>query len=111
MSFDFDQWSLSAEGKKSLSEVAEQIRKDKRWVFLRVDGHTDNIGSADYNMDLSLKRAISVASYLISHEGIDPSKVFIKGLGKSNPIADNVSSDGRRVNRRCEILFLVPKEA
>lgn len=110
VTFDFDQWSLSAEGKKSLSEVAELIRKDKKWVFLRVDGHTDNIGSAGYNMELSLKRAISVASYLIAREGIDPSRLFVKGLGKSKAIADNATAEGRKLNRRCEILFLVPKE-
>ncbi len=110
VTFDFDQWSLSEEGKKSLAEVAELIRKDKRWVFLRVDGYTDNIGSASYNMDLSLKRAISVAGYLIAREGIDPSRIFVKGLGKSKPLGDNATPEGRRLNRRCEILFLVPKE-
>lgn len=110
VTFDFDQWTLSAEGKKSLSEVAELIRKDKKWVYLRVDGHTDNIGSVDYNMDLSLKRAIAVASYLIAREGIDAGRIFLKGLGKSKPLADNATPEGRRVNRRCEILFLVQKE-
>lgn len=110
VSFDFDQWSLSAEGKKALSEVAEQIRRDKRWVYLRIDGHTDNIGSAGYNMDLSLKRAISVASYLIAREGIDPTRLFVKGLGKSRPIGDNKTAEGRKLNRRGEILFLIAKE-
>lgn len=109
VTFDFDQWSLSEEGRKSLAEVAELIRNDKKWVYLRVDGHTDNIGSSSYNMDLSLKRAISVASYLIAREGIDPSRVFIKGLGKSKPLADNTTAEGRKLNRRCEILFLVPR--
>lgn len=110
VTFDFDQWTLSSSGKKMLSEVAEQIRKDKKWLYLRVDGHTDNIGSLSYNMDLSLKRAISAASYLISHEGVDPSKVFIKGLGKSSPISENSTAAGRRNNRRTEVLFLVSKE-
>ena len=93
-----------------LSEVAEQIRKDKKWLYLKIDGHTDSIGSLAYNMDLSLKRAISAATYLISHEGVDPSKIFIKGLGKSTPISDNATADGRRKNRRTEILFLVSKD-
>lgn len=109
VTFDFDQWSLSEEGRKSLAEVAELIRNDKKWVYLRVDGYTDNIGSSSYNMDLSLKRAISVASYLIAREGIDPSRIFIKGLGKSKPLADNATAEGRKLNRRCEILFLVPR--
>lgn len=110
VTFDFDQWTLSASGKKMLSEVAEQIRKDKKWLYIKIDGHTDGIGSLSYNMDLSLKRAIAAATYLISHEGVNPSKVFIKGLGKSTPIAENNSAAGRRKNRRTEVLFLVSKE-
>lgn len=111
VTFDFDQWTLSNEGKKMLSEVADQIRKDKKWFYLKVDGHTDSIGSLPYNMDLSLKRAIAAATYLISHEGIEASKIFIKGFGKSTAIADNGTADGRRKNRRTEILFLVSKES
>lgn len=110
VTFDFDQWTLSAEGKKMLSEVAEQIRKDKKWLYLKIDGHTDSIGSLSYNMDLSLKRAIAVASHLISHEGIDSSRIFIKGFGKSVSVADNSTSEGRRKNRRTEILLLVSKD-
>jgi outer membrane protein OmpA-like peptidoglycan-associated protein len=93
-----------------LSEVAEQIRKDKKWLYIKIDGHTDGIGSTAYNMDLSLKRAIAAASYIISHEGVDPSKVFIKGFGKSSPMAENNTAAGRRDNRRTELLFLVSKE-
>jgi len=110
VTFDFDQWTLSAEGKKMLSEVADQIRKDKKWLYIKIDGHTDSIGSLGYNMDLSLKRAIAAATYLISREGVDPTKIFIKGFGKSTPIADNSSAEGRRKNRRTEILFLVGKD-
>jgi flagellar motor protein MotB len=61
-------------------------------------------------MDLSLKRAIAAATYLISHEGVNPAKVFIKGLGKSSPIAENNTAAGRSKNRRTEVLFLVSKE-
>jgi outer membrane protein OmpA-like peptidoglycan-associated protein len=109
VTFGFDQWTLSNEGIKMLSEVADQIRKDKKGLYLKVDGHTDAIGSLPYNMDLSLKRAIAVATYLINHEGIEASKIFIKGFGKSTAIADNSTVDGRRKNRRTEILFLVGK--
>lgn len=110
VTFDFDQWTLSSSGKKMLSEVAEQIRKDKKWLYIKIDGHTDAIGSLSYNMDLSLKRAIAAATYLISHEGISPSKVFVKGFGKSSPIAENNTAAGRRKNRRTEVLFLVSKD-
>ncbi|WP_243373961.1 OmpA family protein [Geotalea sp. SG265] len=107
--FEFGQADLSEEVKKSLSEVAEQARTDKNWTYMRIDGHTDSIGSTGYNMDLSVKRAIAIASYLIIKEGIEPSRVFIKGLGKSKLIGDNSTTEGRRLNRRFEILFLVPK--
>lgn len=110
VTFDFDQWTLSNEGKKMLSEVSELIRKDKKWLYLKIDGHTDSIGSVAYNMDLSLKRSIAAATYLVSNEGIEANKIFITGYGKSTPIADNDTADGRRKNRRTEILFLVRKE-
>src|SRR6185369_11105410 len=89
VTFDFDQWTLSSEGKKMLSEVSELIRKDKKWLYLKIDGHSDSIGSVAYNMDLSLKRSIAAATYLVSNEGIEASKIFIAGYGKSTPIADN----------------------
>jgi outer membrane protein OmpA-like peptidoglycan-associated protein len=107
--FEFGGMELSPDVRKSLSEVAEQIRNDKKWTYLRIDGHSDSIGSVSYNLDLSLKRAIAVATYLITTEGIDPGRVFIKGMGKSKPLSDNDTTEGRRINRRFEILFLVPK--
>ncbi len=109
IAFDYDQWSISEEGKKYLAEVAAEIRNDKKWAYLRVDGYSDNIGSENYNMDISLKRAISVAGYLINKEGVDPARIFVKGMGEAKPLADNSITEGRRFNRRCEVLFLVPK--
>ncbi|MBI1922445.1 MAG: OmpA family protein [Geobacter sp.] len=111
VAYEFGKWDISRQGREYLAEIAEQIRSDKKWVFLRVDGHTDNLGSATYNMDLSLKRAIAVATHLVTVEGIDPARIFIKGMGKSEPIADNGTTDGRAQNRRSEILFLIPKES
>lgn len=108
--FEFDNTDIVPEVKRSISELAEFIRKDEKWVFLTIDGHTDGVGSVKYNMDLSLKRAISVASHLITREGIDPSRVFVRGMGKSAPIADNSTDEGRKLNRRFEILFLVHKD-
>ena len=108
--FEFNMADLSDEVKRSISEAAEHIRNDKNWVYIRIDGHTDSIGSLNYNMDLSLKRAIAVASYLITKEGIDPRRIFVKGMGKTKMISDNSTPEGRRVNRRFEILFLVPKD-
>jgi len=108
--FEFDNAEMIPDVQKSVSELADFIRKDNKWIFLRIDGHTDGVGSLKYNMDLSLKRAISVANYLITREGIDPARIFVRGMGKSSPIADNSTDEGRKLNRRFEIVFLVHKE-
>ena len=106
---EYTQMEISDGLKKSLSEVAELLRNDKKWSFIRIDSHTDGIGSSNYNMDLSLKRAIAIASHLATFEGIDPEKILVKGMGKSKLVADNATSDGRKANRRFEILLLAPK--
>ncbi len=108
--FEFDNSDMLPEVRKSISELAEFIREDKKWVYLRIDGHTDGVGSVTYNLDLSLKRAIAVANILITREGIDPARIFVRGMGKSAPIADNSTDEGRKLNRRFEIIFLVHKE-
>lgn len=105
--FEYNSAELSPQVLSSLSEVAEILRADNTWKFLRIDGHTDNIGSVKYNMELSLKRAVAVANHLVTRQGIDPGRVFVKGFGKSRPIADNSTAEGRARNRRFEILLLM----
>lgn len=109
--FEFDNAEMIPEVKKSISDLAEFIRKDEKWLYMRIDGHTDGVGSVRYNLDLSLKRAIAVANYLITREGMDPARIFVRGMGKSAPIADNSTDEGRKLNRRFEIVFLVNKES
>lgn len=108
--FQQGQTDLTAEAKKILSDVAEQVRTDKSWAYLRIDGYTDGVGSQKYNADLSLRRAIEVATYLINREGIDPSRLFVRGMGSVKQLADNSTEEGRKLNRRFEILFLRPGE-
>ncbi len=108
--FAFDQWSLSPKGREILSQIAEQLRQEGKWLVLRVDGHTDDVGSSRYNERLSLKRATSAATHLVLHAGIDPNRVFVKGFGESQPIVTNDSEEGRATNRRLELLILEPKE-
>jgi outer membrane protein OmpA-like peptidoglycan-associated protein len=69
-----------------------------------VTGHTDNIGSEEYNYQLGQQRADRVAGCLVSQEGVDPTQVRVVSYGPSKPIADNDTASGRRVNRRVEIL-------
>lgn len=111
LTFEFDQWSLTEEGRKAIADILESLREDGRRFLLRIDGHTDNVGSEQYNARLSLRRAISVGAHIVNHEGIDPARIFVKGFGQEQPIADNDSAEGRAANRRVEILVLVPKEA
>lgn len=72
---------------------------------LRVTGHTDNTGSRQYNQNLSEKRAQSVADYLATRE-VARSRLYVEGLGFSQPIADNATPEGRAQNRRVELYVL-----
>jgi OOP family OmpA-OmpF porin len=72
-------------------------------VFV-VAGYTDSVGHEDYNYELGQRRATSVAGYLVGDKGLDPTQVRVVSYGASKPVADNSTRDGRRSNRRVEIL-------
>lgn len=74
-------------------------------VRIMICGHTDNTGSVSYNQELSEKRARSVYSFLLEI-GIDPRRLEYKGFGKSQPVSDNKTEEGKAENRRTEILIL-----
>jgi outer membrane protein OmpA-like peptidoglycan-associated protein len=69
-----------------------------------IEGHTDSVGSDDYNIGLSQRRANSVKSYLLS-QGIDASRIFAAGLGEGTPVAENTTPTGRQMNRRVEVII------
>lgn len=84
-----------------LDSVAKVLEKyNKTAVY--VTGYTDNTGSDAYNNKLSQERAAAVANYL-SLRGVNASRMVVRGLGKSNPIASNATADGRAQNRRVEL--------
>ncbi|MEL7023868.1 MAG: OmpA family protein [Pseudomonadota bacterium] len=72
---------------------------------LRIEGHTDSLGSESRNLQLSQARADAVADYLSAH-GIQSARITTIGVGSAQPIADNASRDGRRANRRVVIRFV-----
>ncbi len=72
----------------------------------KLEGHTDSSGSDDYNLELSRRRAASVASYLQDRFGIQVGRLLTAGRGEAYPIADNASDQGRKKNRRVEIVNL-----
>ena len=110
--FAFNATSLTDQAKREIgaffSDLKGDVEEMNSAVYL-VAGHTDSVGSEDYNYDLGRKRADSVARYLITHKKVDPLRVIPASYGKSAPLADNASREGRSKNRRVEIL--VYKEA
>ncbi|NVJ61036.1 MAG: OmpA family protein [Gammaproteobacteria bacterium] len=85
---------------QSVSKVLTEFNES----VLVVAGHTDSSGSATYNMDLSVKRAQSVASYLIQ-QGVDSNRLKVRGFGESMPLTSNGTENGRAQNRRVELLI------
>ncbi|MBD2814292.1 OmpA family protein [Xenorhabdus sp. Flor] len=101
--FGNNQYHLRSEGEAKLKELAVALSK-VGIHHARLDGHTDNYGELSYNNQLSLKRANTVADAL-THGGMQRSNLKTRGLGPSQPIADNRSSKGRAENRRVAIVI------
>jgi len=98
INFDFDKANIKPEAEPVL-DAAVEVLKENPDVKVRVSGHTDGVGAEAYNQGLSERRAKSVRDYLIAH-GIDGSRLTAVGYGKSQPVADNKTKDGRAQNRR-----------
>lgn len=99
--FDFDKSVLKPAGKAKLDDLTGKIKDINLEVIIAV-GHTDSVGSAAYNQKLSVRRAEAVKAYLVS-KGIEKSRVYTEGKGKTQPVADNKTAAGRAQNRRVEI--------
>lgn len=87
-----------------LRHVADSLRGEPN-LRAEIAGHTDNAGSADYNLSLSQERADAVFNFLVD-EGIGRSRLEVRGFGESRPLADNGTATGRRENRRVELRVL-----
>jgi outer membrane protein OmpA-like peptidoglycan-associated protein len=99
--FDFDKADLNQNNRELLSRIAGILLVSKGYG-LSVFGYTDDIGSPEYNQQLSLRRATAVKDYLVQ-AGIDPSIVNVKGYGKTSPLVEGATNDSRAKNRRVEI--------
>ena len=106
--FDFDKAVLKPEGKARLDDLVGKLKAGNLEVIIAV-GHTDSIGTAAYNLKLSLRRANAVKAYLVS-KGIEANRIYTEGKGKSQPIADNRTKEGRAKNRRVEIEVVGSRE-
>jgi outer membrane protein OmpA-like peptidoglycan-associated protein len=99
--FDFNKATLQAASDPVLQKVADLLSKDPA-LKVEVQGHTDNVGGDAYNQTLSEARARAVMDWLVKH-GVAAGRLTAKGYGKSRPVADNDSDEGRAKNRRVEI--------
>jgi len=99
--FDYDASALRPDSTETLNQILTAIKK-RPGIKLVIEGHTDSQGSDDYNLSLSEQRARSVVKWIVEH-GIDSRQLTAKGLGESQPVADNSKPDGRALNRRVEI--------
>jgi len=100
--FDFNSAAIKPEMAAALDGVARAVRDSSGDEMLTIVGHTDGVGSQDYNYKLGLRRAESTKDYLVS-TGIPSSRMVTRSAGKLEPIATNDTDAGRARNRRIEI--------
>ncbi len=100
--FDFNKSTLKPGAREKLAKIAG-IMLAHPGLRLQVEGHTDSIGSDEYNQELSEQRAASVRGYLVS-QGIPADTITSRGFGESSPVATNATAAGRQQNRRVEIV-------
>jgi len=99
-------WVLTADMKEVIENQLGQLSVEFAGMKVRIEGNTDNIGSAAMNRDLSYKRAKSVADYLVKTYSFDPNRFIIVGNGPDKPVLDNNTEEGRAANRRTEFQLL-----
>jgi outer membrane protein OmpA-like peptidoglycan-associated protein len=101
--FAFDSTNMTQNARREMDRFVDEDRDANDALFV-VSGHTDTVGPEDYNFELGQKRAVGVARYLISRKGVGLLLVTAVSYGASAPLADNITREGRRKNRRIEIL-------
>ena len=101
--FAVDSSSLSVDSRESLNEAA-QVFLDQPKTAIIAQGHTDSTGSEEHNLALSERRAKAVSNHLVGR-GIDAARITGLGYGEAYPVADNATDDGRRQNRRVDLLL------
>ena len=99
--FDTDKSEIKPAGKKELDKAVKALQS-AGFPAIIVSGHTDSVGTDEYNQGLSERRAASVKDYLAS-KGVPADKITTKGYGETKPIASNETASGRAQNRRVEI--------
>jgi OOP family OmpA-OmpF porin len=110
VNFGFDKAALTADDRASLDTFAAQLGTQQSYI-LEVTGGTDSTGSAQYNYELSQRRADAVVQYLASKYGVAAHRFYLIGIGKDKEVAPNTTADGRHQNRRVDIRLLTNMSA
>jgi len=105
VTFGFDKAMLTKDDRDQLDAFAAQLGTAKSYI-LEVTGGTDATGPAQYNYDLSQRRADAVVQYLAAKYGIAAHRFYLIGIGKDNAVAPNTTAEGRKQNRRVEVQLL-----
>ena len=100
--FDFDKSFLRPEGKETLDALVGDMGDLNSVAEITAVGHTDSIGTDEYNQGLSERRAASVKDYLVD-QGVPADRIETMGMGESQPVATNETREGRQQNRRVEV--------
>jgi OOP family OmpA-OmpF porin len=101
--FDTDSDRLKPESAPVIKSVARGLETNPN-LKLQIEGHTDSVGSADHNLDLSKRRAEAVKAVLVSQFNVDAARLTTAGLGATKPIDSNDTPQGRAQNRRVEFV-------
>ncbi|MCJ7616800.1 MAG: OmpA family protein [Desulfobacterales bacterium] len=104
--FGFNKYELSDEFKAILDDIAKMIKTANRQLFIEIQGHTDDRGSEEYNMNLGLKRAEAVRQYFSEINMLPLHMMHAISYGESRPLANNSTKEGRAQNRRVVIIVL-----
>lgn len=104
MLFDSGRYTIKTSAERTMARLAAFLNQYQDRMVL-IEGHTDSVGTDEFNMDLSQRRADAVRGYLAT-QGVAPNRVIASGKGEGMPVAGNDSSAGRRQNRRVEVIIV-----
>jgi outer membrane protein OmpA-like peptidoglycan-associated protein len=103
--FGFDKADLTKSDKQVLDEFGQQLQNQRHYL-VEIHGYADSTGPANYNYDLSQRRAQAVIRYLAQKYNVPAHKIYVIGLGEDNPAASNASAKGRAENRRVDVRLM-----
>jgi len=107
--FDFNKAEVKKIYYPEIKKIAEVLKNNPNMKIL-IAGYTDDIGSAKYNLKLSLKRALAVKNILVNKFGIDPKRIEVKGYGEAYPLVPNTTATNRALNRRVEVVDITNRK-